>query len=306
MIGLTVLLCFFRALRAMLNVTNIINKDISVKEQLIKNTFNQWIYIDPDDQIGKKIKKYGLYDTSSISFMRSLLKKIDAPVVMDIGANIGNHLMPILPLVKKAIAFEPQPKTFNKLNRSINKNGFTNCIIKNFGLGYKDENLTFYEDVTGNNGGSSFVKEESSDKDKIIPSLPIKNGDKVLDDLQVNKLDFIKIDVEGFEFEVFKGIENSIKKYSPIILMEWHSHTTGRDFINNDVFNTIFAGYQVVALENKYSWWVRNKLWSLREVVGRKQLEKFELINFDHNQDYNNILLFKKQHQKIVDDIRVC
>ena len=81
-----------------------------MREQCVKNAFNQWIYIDPSDFIGKKIIKYGLYDSSSIYFMRLLLKKIGSPVVMDIGANIGNHLLPILPLVKQAIAFEPQPK----------------------------------------------------------------------------------------------------------------------------------------------------------------------------------------------------
>ena len=271
-----------------------LNEETAVEEQLLKNTFSQWMYIDPNDHIGKRIIKRGLYDSSSIFFMRSLLKKMHSPVVMDIGANIGNHLMPILPFVTKAIAFEPQPQTFSKLNRTIEKNNFTHCIIKNFGLGQEDDELAFYEDVSGNNGGSSFVKEESSVQDKIIPSLPIKNGDTVLDNLKIHKLDFIKIDVEGFEFEVFKGIKNNIKKYSPIILMEWHASTTGRDFINNDVFDTILADYEVVALESKYPWWVESKFWSIRGIVDRRLLEKFDLINFEfinfnREQDYNNI-----------------
>lgn len=271
-----------------------------MNEQLIKNIFNQWIYIDPNDLIGKKIKSHGLYDSSSIYFMRLLLKKISSPVVMDIGANIGNHLLPILPLVKQAIAFEPQPQTFDKLKRSIKKNKFTNCVIKNYGLGCKDENLMFYEDISGNNGASSFVKEESSNKDKQIQSLPIKNGDAILDDLKIKKLDFIKIDVEGFEFEVFKGIKNNIKKYSPMILMEWHAGTTGRDFFDNDIFNNILSGYKIIALEEKYSWWIRNRFWSIRGVVNKSLLSKFNLINFNHTKSYNNIFLFKKEHQNIV------
>lgn len=274
-----------------------------MNEQLVKNSFNQWIYVDPGDYIGKRIIRHGLYDSSSINFMRSLLEKLDSPVVIDIGANIGNHLLPILPLVKKAIAFEPQPKTFDKLNRSVEKNKFTNCTVENFGLGSKDEELPFYENVAGNNGSSSFVKEKNSDNTKIVPNLLIKNGDSVIDELSIDKLDFIKIDVEGFEYEVFKGIEKNIKKYSPVILMEWDASTTGKDFLTNDVFNTILSDYQVFVLEEKYPWWVRNKLWSIRNMVGKSVLEKYEVSRFDQSRNHNNIVLFKEEHRSVLTEV---
>jgi len=226
---------------------------------------------------------------------------MNSPVVLDIGANIGNHLLPILPLVKKAIAFEPQSNAFDKLKRSIEKNEFTNCLIGNYGLGHEDKNLEFHENLLGNNGRSSFLKQESSNKNEIVLNLPIRNGDAVLDHMEINKLDVIKIDVEDFEFEVFKGIEENIKKYSPVILMEWDAHTTGKDFFNNDVFNNILSGYKVIALEEKDHWWIRNKFWSIRSIVNRNLLGKFKVINFDYSLNYNNILLFKKEHQNIVD-----
>ncbi len=274
-----------------------------MSEELVQNTFNQWIYIDSDDYIGYKIKKYGLYDSYSIYFMRSLLKKINQPAVLDIGANIGNHLLPILPIVDRAIAFEPQPKTFDKLKRSIEKNGFENCVVENFGLGRENEVLEFYEDLSGNNGASSFVKESSLDKESKVLTLPIKNGDAVLDELKVQKIDFIKIDVEGFELEVFKGIEKNLKKFSPIILMEWHTQTTGKYFSESDAFNNLLKGYKVVALEAKYPWWVHNWLWSIRGRVDRGHLSKFKFVNFDINTSYNNILLYKDEHQDLIDDL---
>lgn len=274
-----------------------------MNQQFIKNIFNQWICVDADDFMGKRIKNHGLYDAPSIYFMRSLLKKINQPVVLDIGANIGNHLLPILPIVKKAIAFEPQPKIFDMLKQSVEKNKFGNCIIKNYGLGCKDEHLTFYENVSGNNGGSSFVAENYLGVDKKVLNLPIKNGDAVLDDLAIQKLDFIKIDVEGFEFEVFEGMKNHIKKYAPMILMEWHAHTTGRQFLDNDMFNNTLSGYQVIALERVYSWWVKNKLWSIRSMVDKSQISRFKFADFNPKTNYNNVFLFKKEHQPIVNEM---
>lgn len=283
---------------------------MSSNEVLIKNIFGQWIYIDTNDFIGVDIMKSGVFDIVGVYFMRSLLKKIDLPIVLDIGANIGNHLMPILPFVEKAIVFEPQPEIFDRLKRSIKENNFTNCIIKNYGLGCKNENLTFYQNAQGNNGASSFVEGHHSIENTNILNLPIKNGDTVLDSLKIQKLDFIKIDAESFEYEVLKGIQNNIKKHSPIILMEWHSETTGQDFLKNDIFNNILSDYKVLALEPlgyRNIWRIVDKLWKIRRFFIKnnsvKQFRRYKLTEFDCNNNYENVLLFKKAHEKIVNEM---
>ena len=64
-----------------------------------------------------------------------------------------------------------------------------------------------------NDPESSFLKKKDSKK-KIIK---IIKGDTAF---KYNQIDFIKIDVEGFELNVVKGLKNSIKKYKPLLLIE--------------------------------------------------------------------------------------
>jgi FkbM family methyltransferase len=276
-------------------------------EKLVKNVFGQWIYVDPNDFIGSRIIKKGLYDRPSVYFIRSLLQKMNAPIILDIGANIGNHLIPTLPFVERAIAFEPQPEIFNALKRSVGKNNYANCTIQNYGLGCENNKIEFYQNLDGNNGASSFVKVHGQTSKTNTLYLEIKNGDEALEDMSIQRLDFIKLDVESFEFEVLKGIQNNIKKHSPIILMEWLSRTTGQDFIKKNIFNNILSDYKILALVGSYdkTWWKENggRFWPIKRIfseLNRKNLKRWRLIKFNPSKDYGNVLLFKKEHETLI------
>jgi FkbM family methyltransferase len=147
--------------------------------------------------------------------------------ILDIGSNYGCHSIGLANEIKKSngsgkvYSFEVQPEIFKLFKENIELNDLNNIIIPNeFGLGDKDENKTFvlptnYDD-NGNPGALS-LKNQNTDLDKNKEeSVKIKR----LDDLNIDNISLIKIDVEGYELEVFEGGKETIRKYKPVILIE--------------------------------------------------------------------------------------
>jgi FkbM family methyltransferase len=141
---------------------------------------------------------------------------------LDIGANIGTHTVILSGLFKNVYAFEPQREVYDILKLNLEINNCTNTTPYNFGLGETEKiaNLGFMDKNKSNNFGGVGVVE----KDKL------KEGEqkgetidiKTLDSLNLKDIGFIKIDVEGYEYNALLGGEQTIRKYRPTIIFEQH------------------------------------------------------------------------------------
>jgi FkbM family methyltransferase len=137
-------------------------------------------------------------------------------VIIDIGSNVGNHVLYFGKILgaKNIYAFEPRDDLFNVLKKNVELNELTSKVeIYNFALGSKTCRASIdYDGNLSNNLGGTSIKEDENGKFKI----------EKLDDVEINekKIDFIKIDVEGFEVEVLKGASLTIQKYKPTIWIE--------------------------------------------------------------------------------------
>lgn len=133
--------------------------------------------------------------------------------VIDCGANIGNHTVYFAKICKasKVISFEAVPSTYNILKRNIELNELSDTVeIHNNALGDTERMVSMKVETTENIGGAHVV-EGSDGSVKMIP----------LDSIGIdNKVDFIKIDVEGYEYNVLMGARGLISKYKPIIMIE--------------------------------------------------------------------------------------
>lgn len=149
-------------------------------------------------------------------------------VVIDIGSNIGNHVLYFGKILnaKKIYAFEPQKEVFNILKRNVELNELTNKVnIYNLALGSKTSSATIdYDGGLCNNLGMTSIKEDENGLLKIE-----KLDDVIID---VKKINFIKIDVEGFESDVLKGASLTIQKYKPTIWIE----SFGENYIKTKEF----------------------------------------------------------------------
>jgi len=138
-------------------------------------------------------------------------------VFVDVGANIGYFSLlaaSLLGPAGKVIAFEPIPDLCKQINKSILENNFDTIDVRNCALGKSvgQERLGMYQH---NIGGSAL---HATAADSYI-DVPLRMLDSELQTLV--RLDVMKIDVEGFEYQVLQGGVEILKKFQPIIILEF-------------------------------------------------------------------------------------
>ena len=143
----------------------------------------------------------------------------EGDIVIDVGAHIGPYTLKAskrVGLNGKVIAIEADPENFDILNRNIQLNKLTNVIALNYAAYSKEDKIKLYllkekNHLTQNintvmtdraNNEKKFVEVQANTLDYLLQSNGIKHE-------QVN---WIKIDVEGAEFDVLKGAKNILSK----------------------------------------------------------------------------------------------
>jgi len=162
-------------------------------------------------------------------------------LLIDIGAHKGESIKLFSKnfIIKKIISFEASPINFEYLKKEIkdNKQGYNNTeiVLENTALGAEDKIIEFNQ---FNESSSSTIKEIDKEskyykrKFRLINFLDNKETyqkikikiSKLKDYIEKNnikKIDFMKIDTEGYEFEILLGLENKIKLVD-IIMFEHH------------------------------------------------------------------------------------
>tara|TARA_R110000803_G_scaffold117669_3_gene186188 strand:+ start:451 stop:1092 length:642 start_codon:yes stop_codon:yes gene_type:complete len=162
-------------------------------------------------------------------------------VVVDCGTYIGSHSLSMSNLAKKVIGFEPQPLIFKCLTQTIDKQNIKNIKLYNIALSNKQGN-TFI--MTNNDGDASL---EGIRDNKFKHKFPIKTN--TLDNIINEKIDLIKIDVEGHEWEMLEGASETITKYRPIIILE--TFRTKNNKNNLEIFKLQYNyNYQYISADN--------------------------------------------------------
>ena len=135
-------------------------------------------------------------------------------VIIDAGACVGNHTIWFASQIPgaKVIAFEPMKSTFSVLSSNIELNNLTNVELRNEALGDACGcgRLRAFETDRKNIGGTCFERCHEETDYKVV----------TIDSLALDKLDFIKIDVEGMQLPLLQGAVNTIDKLHPSILIE--------------------------------------------------------------------------------------
>lgn len=187
------------------------------------------IWAGPDNKIEKKILWSGdKYDFLNFEVIHELV--IPGSVCFDIGANIGVYSVVFSKLSNHSEnihSFEPVDHIRSKLLVNARVNGFHHLNVNDFALGEAETIIDMYQVKKGvfRSGTSSFVKNEAvdaigSEKFEIKP-VKVSTLDGYVEEKSISKIDFIKIDVEGFEWNVLQGGSHSLEHLRPAILMEY-------------------------------------------------------------------------------------
>ena len=166
------------------------------------------------------LKKGKVWERTMVKKMRSIVKPNDT--VIDCGANIGLHSFELSKLVGEGgdvYAFEAIPPIFDCLNRTVDEKELLNITTNNYGLYSEDDlDLVFKSDLSGRSG--MYRRGKTFEHTFTVKSITL---DTYFKDYH-RPIKFIKIDVEGGEFEVLKGATDLINKHKPSIIVEvWKS-----------------------------------------------------------------------------------
>jgi len=216
-------------------LTNLLSPSRDLKA-LIKNGI-AWltgediaIYTSADSYIEWSILTSGTYENEINKLIRISLK--EGENALDIGGNIGLQSLRMSQCVGnqgKVIAFEPLVYLQDKFTRNMALNKAENVILLPYALSDEEGEAEFTIDSSSwNQGTFSLNKNENgAEKQTVVIKIP----DNLPEVNNLDNLHLIKIDVEGFEFQVLRGLKQTIDKHKPRIIFEYDKgywHNTGQ------------------------------------------------------------------------------
>jgi len=147
----------------------------------------------------------------------ALLRKLrntlpDDMVFVDVGGNVGTFLWQFTDKCKEVFVFEPIPRLNNVIKSSIEYNHDTKVRLIGKAVGDQPGKVQMLD-----NNNSSVV---GTDNKSPILDITVTTLDEELS--RLNKIDFIKIDVEGYELRVLNGAKKVINQHRPVMLVELH------------------------------------------------------------------------------------
>lgn len=179
----------------------------------------------------KEVIDYAMYikgsrepDTSHA--LKMLCKR--GHVVLDIGANVGSHALPMASYVGeegKVYAFEPVPWAMNRMKRNLELNNFNNLVLEPIALSDANEEVEMRFRASFKMGSKSGVgKEGKIDESWWNECEHVQVRMETLDSYvaihHLSRIDLIKLDVDGFEGKVIRGALETLKRFHPKIIME--------------------------------------------------------------------------------------
>lgn len=204
---------------------------------VMKNGTKIYLPYYKTDLIQKEIantKNFYEIETLNSIFKQNDSYSLKKGLLLDIGSNIGNHTLYFFQnnLIQTAYCFEPVQDTFQILQKNIYINNLQNKVkLFNVGVGESQGTAQIASYSISNTGSSQLKISNKGD----IPIIAIDNID-----FEQN-ISLVKIDVEGFELSVIKGMLNTLKTHKPLIFIE----------IRNPFFDEIREHLQALGYEFK-------------------------------------------------------
>jgi FkbM family methyltransferase len=175
-----------------------------------------WFFADQDTHfahmIEKNIKKGGPAAYQEPVRQKSLQFVKDFGVAVDIGANVGLWSRDLAARFARVVAIEPVVEFQECLRKNV---PMENIEIWPIALGTEETTIDMV--ITEGNTGHSHINKDSVGSGKVEM--------KRLDSLDFDRIDYMKIDCEGYEMQILKGGENTLRTHQPIIVVEQKLHT---------------------------------------------------------------------------------
>jgi FkbM family methyltransferase len=180
---------------------------------LVQARHDGFFFVQPIDNIFINDE---IFFDKAYELHRQVLKR---DVVFDLGAHVGIFSIKAAAVASKVISVEPNPFNFKLLNFNARSNHLENLITVNSAVADYDGDAKMY--LHSRSGWGSILSTRAHSSVSSV-NVKVRKLDTIVEELDIKRVDFLKIDVEGAEFYVLKGAINTIKKHRPFIVMEYH------------------------------------------------------------------------------------
>jgi len=198
----------------------IFKKQIENAENIVVTGKYNIKYLLPNlrENIGYEIYINGIYEKETSDF---IINKIpDGGIYVDIGANIGSIALPVFTSKKniKVICIEASRSVYYYLEENLRLNNLENIILVPRAISDKDDAVVSFYSPTNQFGKGHF----SNDDNREVEKVSTIRLDTVLKKYNMPRPDFIKVDIEGYEYYAFKSAEEMLDTATaPDILFEF-------------------------------------------------------------------------------------
>jgi len=144
---------------------------------------------------------------------------------VDVGAHVGTWTLNLAKVFRRVIAVEPNPEAIHALRENLENNKITNVEVLEVAASDKEYTATLY--VNEGPGLTSLLEQHPNPfgRDKVVRKVSVRAV--ALDDVIQAPVSLIKVDVEGFEVEVIRGLLKTIQAQRPSLCIEIHSAKNG-------------------------------------------------------------------------------
>ena len=200
-----------------------LDSHVSLKISVPKYGYKAYCPINKNDLINMTIREDEIIE---------LFTPKEGDIVVDIGAHMGRYTIISSKRVGtngKVIAIEANPSNFEMLNRNIKLNQLTNIISLNNAVYSKETKIKLYlpGEELGHTIYNTVMSDRAKTEDKFV-EVSANTLDYFLQLKGIMEVNWVKIDVEGAEFEVLKGATNVLSKSKDIaLLIEIHNLSGG-------------------------------------------------------------------------------
>ena len=225
---------------------------------LVKRRGINWS-LDLKDGVDFAIYLLGGFEVRTLDRYKELVK--DGNIVLDIGANVGSHTLPLAELVGgtgKVISFEPTAHAFAKQKTNISLNPTLAQRIDAHQMMLMASTSEAMPEAVYSSWPLEVAEDLHSEHHGRLMSTQgarLNTLDEVLRELGVDKVDFVKLDVDGNELEVLLGAKATLEEFKPRIMLELAPYVYAENPTNFDQLLKLLweGGYEIedVASENK-------------------------------------------------------
>ncbi len=253
----------------------------------------------PEDAYHNQFLKTGMFSEGIVDLLRSLVGSDFT--CLDVGANLGLVTLTLSHLAPDGhiYSFEPTPDVYALLETNLRDNNISNVTGCNLAIGNKCGDVKLK--TIGQYSAANFVVPEHLDLHEFVQfqnpiAIPMTTLDRWAEEQDLEKIDLVKIDVEGFEIQVLDGARQMLARYEPMVLLEFNSYTLIRfqDISPRRLLEKIFEIFDLVCVLDR-------KLGGTLVQLENKEVSRETFLEINLTEGFvDNLLCAYPKHMNII------